>query len=169
MACCGKGPRRTMAINARTGAITITEEAAMDTVSIEYVGQKTGGFSVPGPSGRRYRWNPPYATVVDVSREDVQAFLNKGDYQLSGSKRLPPAVTRVTPTSEPIRVRDFQRPAQAAAARATGAPVAPQVVEQVMARGREMTGEQSATPLKTRRPRGKTPGVDDSRTPRWTP
>lgn len=168
----------------------------MDYIMVEYVGPQVGGFSIPAPSGRRYRFNPPYRRVTQVAREDAVFLLSKGGYRIASAPTLGPAVRRSAPVSDPIRVSDFQtgtapnraaRAAQAATLVATVARVAAsqstprqtpaQVVEQTVERGREMAPSVNAPATQTVSPqreygerRARVPRVvDDKRMPKWTP
>jgi len=177
MACCGRGPRRVVRVNMETGQVKSEDEAMADgeTVIMEYIGPQVGGFSIPGPSGRRYRFNPPYRRTTDVRREDVSFFLQKGGYRVPTSAPAPSA--RIAPVREAVTIAEIQsraaRSAAAAARTSVTRPTPPQVVEQVMARAAEMVGQVAPAgtavaeaPTRRRRvPRA----VDEERTPKWTP
>jgi hypothetical protein len=196
MGCCG-GPRRSKR-GGCTGpncgkAVSLPVEGGsgmMDSVIVEYIGPKSGGFTHPSPSGRRYRFNPPYRRATQVAREDAPYFGGMPDYRILTGAQLGPAVQRVAPVSEPISVAAFQnRPQPDANARTRAAlaaalatkqaevrpPIKPQIAEQTRGRHEDIVGKSVPIPdpqpqtYTERKKRVQRPRVDENKTPKWAP
>ncbi len=208
MGCCG-GPRRAKRSNRQP--VSVSPEVGddmvtyTDSVLVEYVGPRTGGFSEPAPSGRRYRFSPPYRRTTQVHRDDAVYFANKAGYRVISKATLGPAVVHTAPVQEPIRVADYlpkpgqdQRKRESAmqaaamitstiqetkaardAVKARGQkPTPPQVIEQILGRQQEATGQLNppehpqvnpATDYADRKRRVPRARVDEKKTPRWAP
>lgn len=76
--CCGA--RRTGVVaTVKRGRVVSVQKGPVQTTQVEYIGERSGSFTVTGPSGRGYRVSGTYA-VITIDVADLEYLTSRPDF-----------------------------------------------------------------------------------------